>query len=97
MSKYYTNPVTIVLQTESGKPTILKPNPESDNPNWYFVHIPNKGDIVEIGKEYYEVLYVIHQAIRNRNMYDNPRHKPSTLIVKFMGRFDKVNLFASSH
>jgi len=96
MSKYYTNPLTIVLKGEDGRPTFLRPNPDSENTNWYFTETPRKGEIIEIGKEYYEVVTVIFQAIRHRNFYDNPRHKINTVFVKYIGRFDKADLFASS-
>lgn len=77
------------------KPRHLYPNPESDNTSWYFTNTPNKGDVIEIGKEYYQVLGVIFQAIRNRNKYDNPPHKVNTLVVKNLGRFDQVKIFTA--
>lgn len=82
-----------ILNISSGKPELVKPiGYVKDVEYHYFVTIPRKDDIIDVGKICYQVICTRLQAYNKRKDID-PYHDTTTVIVKKLGRFDEVKFY----
>ena len=77
-----------IINVSDGKTEVIKTGTNTDY--HYFIAIPQKGDIVDIGKECYLILFCKFKAYSKKNDI-NLYHDKSTLIVRHIGRFDKID------